>query len=143
MVFAHGSPVEAVPGDFLFQNPDAPSAVHLRVEQGSGRDIMPLYPPAVNLHQPHVEALAAGLGGGNDGFGLLPGGGVIVFARHVDGKRVQAGFLPGNSLYEPGRGPGFLCRCRYGQRQHKRKRHKDCLEHFYAFWVSALSTKCE
>lgn len=71
VVFPHGPPVKAVPGDFLFQYPDAPSAVNLRVEQGSGRDIVPFYPPAVDLHQSHIKALAAGLGGGNDGFGLL------------------------------------------------------------------------
>lgn len=74
MILAHGLPVEAVSGDFLFQYPDSPLAVHVRIKQGRGRDVVPLYPPAVHLHESHVKALAAGLGGGNDSLGLLPGG---------------------------------------------------------------------
>lgn len=129
MVFANSQPVEAVPGDFLFQYPDAPLAVHVWIKQGRGRDVVALYPPAVDLHQARIIALAAGLGGGNDGFRLLPGGRVVVLARHVDGKGVQAGFLPGNGLDEPGRGRAVRSRCRHGWRQHKRKRHKNDFKH--------------
>lgn len=129
MVFAHGLPVEAVPGDFLFQNPDSPCAVYLRVEQGRGRDAVTLHPPAVHLHQPHIIALAAGLGGGNDALGFLSGGRVVILARHIDGKGVQAGFLPGNGLDEPGRGRADRSRRRHGWRQHKRQRHENCFKH--------------
>ncbi len=129
MVLAHGPPVKAVPGDFLFQYPDAPLAVDVRVEQGRGRDAMALNPPAVDLHQPHIVIFPCAAGGFDDGFSLLPGGRIKSFARHVDGKGVQAGFLPGNGLDEPGRGRAVRGRRRHGWRHHERKRHKNCFEH--------------
>lgn len=134
MVFTHGLPVEAVPGYFLFQYPHAPLTVHVWIKQGRGRDVVPLYPPAVHLHESHVKTLAAGLGGGNDAFRFLPGGGVVILARHIDGKRVQAGFLPGNGLYEPGRGLWFCGGCRYGKRQYQRERCKTCFKHLLSLW---------
>lgn len=118
-----------MPGDFLLQYPDAPLAVHVRIKQGRGRDVVPLYPPAVHLHEAHVKTLAAGLGGGNDALGLLSGGRVVILTRHIDGKGVQAGFLPGNGLNEPGRGLWFCGYCRYGKCQQQRERCKACFKH--------------
>ena len=129
MILAHGPPVEAVPGDFLFQYPDAPLAVHVWIEQGRGRDVVPLYPPAVHLHESYVKALATGLGGGNDTLCLLSGGRVVILARHINGKGVQAGFLPGNGFNEPGRGLCLCGGCRYGKRQYQRERCKACFKH--------------
>ena len=40
---------------------------------------------------------------------------VVILARHIDGKGVQAGFLAGNGFNEPGRGLCFCGGCRYGK----------------------------
>lgn len=129
VVFAHGLPVEAVPGDLLFQNPDSPCVVYLRVEQGRGRDAVAFYPPAVDLHEAHIEIFSGAASGFDNGFGFLTGGRVVILARHIDGKGVQAGFLPGNGLDEPGRGRAVCGRCRHGWRQRKRQRHENCFKH--------------
>ena len=125
MILAHGLPVEAVPGDLLLQYPRSPCPVDVGIKQGRGRNLVSAYPPAVDLHQSHVNGFPGGLCLPDQGFGLLSGGRAVRSARHSDGQGIQAGFLPGHGLNQGGR---RLLRFRVHGEQNDKQQHGD---HFF------------
>lgn len=127
VVFADRLPVQAVPGNFLGQYPFAPSLVDCRVEQGIRVDGKALHPPTIDLHCPHVKRLSGCQCLPDDPFRLFPRGRVVGFSRHVDGQRVQPGFLPGYGFYQL---RGWLrLRRECGSVQTEQRRKNKCLFH--------------
>lgn len=103
VVFAHSLPVQTVPGDFFCQNPLSPSLVHVRIKQGYGINAEAIHPPAIDLHPADIKRLPGCDGLTDQPLSLFPRGRIIGFTGHIDGQRVQPGFLPGNGLDQSGR----------------------------------------
>jgi hypothetical protein len=132
MIFAHGFPVQAMPGNLLGKYEHAPLPVYARIKQRFGRYALPLNPPGIDLKQSNVKGLPLRLGLADNPHGFLPAGRVVIFARHIDGKRIQAGFLYADSLQQ-GRGRIFG-HCRKGKTsQHKQQRNDS--HHDFCLWI--------
>ena len=103
MVFAHGLPVQTVPGDFFRQNPLSPGFIHVWIEQGNRINAEAIHPPAIDLHLADIKRLPGCDGLTDQPLSLFPRGRIVGFTGHIDGQRVQPGFLPGNGLDQSGR----------------------------------------
>lgn len=103
MVFANCLPVQAVAGDLFRQYPFAPCLVYIRIEQGKRIDAQAFHPPTVDLHFANVKGFSGYNGVPDQQFRLFPRVRVVRFPSHVDGQRIQPGFLPGDGLDQSGR----------------------------------------
>ena len=103
VVFAHSLPVQAVPGDFFRQNALSPSLVYVRIKQGNWINAEAIHPPVIDLHLADIKRFPCCDGLTDQPLGLFPRGRIVGFPGHIDGQRIQPGFLPGNGLDQGGR----------------------------------------
>jgi len=130
MVFADSLPVQAMPGDFLLKNEQAPLLIGRWVKQGLGRDVIPFHPPGIDLEQPNIKGFSLCLGLPDSLHGFFPVGRSKVLACHIDGQGIFSRFLPGNGLQQAGRrilGPHWQGEKNHDQYQRNDDLHVFCL----------------
>jgi len=128
MVFAHGFPVQAMPGNFLGEHEHAPLPVCRRIKQGFWRYAIPFDPPGIDLEQTNVERFSRRLCLPDNYYGLLPGGRIVSCTRNINSKRLHTGFLSADSVQQ-GCGHNFG----FHRKDWKSKNQQQCNHSFHVF----------
>ena len=106
VIFPHCKPAHAVPADFLFKNGYPKPDIDLGIKQIKRIHLPAARPLTIDLHDADIIGLARLVRFQNNPRGFLVTARPDFPALHVDGERVQAGFLPGNGNGQTSRNTG-------------------------------------